>query len=206
MIAHGSWDMEPMPSTDDINPYAPYRDFLLTFARKAMEHGIRHGAPPPMPDNIPDPILLETRATFITIERHGQLRGCIGRVVAEAPLMEDIAEHAVAAAIHDPRFMPLTIEETKDAELSISILTDPEPMTVKNEIELVQRLVPGRDGLILREGRRGATFLPSVWEELPDPYAFVQHLKMKAGWPANYWSDGIKVQRYRSHYLTEQHT
>lgn len=195
-----------MRSTEPIHPYEPYRDFLLALARHAMEYGIRHGSPPPLPAAIPDPLLMEPRATFITIERHGQLRGCIGRIEAEVPLLEDIAEHAVAAAIHDPRFLPMTPEETRDAVLSISILTPPEPMSVKSELDLVQQLEPGRDGLILREGRRAATFLPSVWEELPDPFAFVQHLKMKAGWPANYWSDKIRVQRYRSHYITEKRT
>jgi uncharacterized protein len=141
---------------------------------------------------------MEPRAVFITLEKNGRLRGCIGHLEATQPLVEDIAENAVAAALHDTRFPPVNADELPDIHLSISILTPPEPMTVADEEDLLQQLRPGIDGLILEEGRRRATFLPSVWEELPDPRNFVRHLKMKAGWSADYWSSGICASRYQS--------
>ena len=193
-----------MPSPTEHNPYTPHRTYLLDLARRAMIHGVRHGEPPPVPGDVPDPLLRELRATFITLERKGRLRGCIGRIEAVQPLVADITEHAVAAALHDPRFGPVQSFEIPEIQLSISILTPPEPMTIRNEDDLVRQLVPGEDGLILQEGHRRVTFLPSVWEELPDPQTFVQHLKLKAGWPATYWSSGIQAQRYRSFYLSEK--
>lgn len=169
-----------------------------------MIHGVTCGVPPPVPQPVPSDILREVRATFVTLERKGRLRGCIGRIEAVVPLVEDISEHAVAAAIHDPRFGPVQPNEIPEIVLAISILTPPEPLPIQGEAELLKKLVPGEDGLILQEGRRRATFLPSVWDELPDPALFVQHLKMKAGWSPSYWSDAIRVQRYRCFYLKEE--
>jgi len=97
----------------------------------------------------------------------------------------------------------VTPEEIPHIHLSISILTPAEPMAVQSEIDLLQALKPGRDGLILQEGRRRTTFLPSVWEELPDPADFIRHLKQKAGWPPHYWSRQIKAFRYETIYLSE---
>jgi len=192
-----------MPSPPE-HPYERFAPFLLGLARASLAYGVAHGHPPVIDRDVPDPLLLEPRATFVTLERHGQLRGCIGRIEAVLPLIDDLNEHATAAAIHDPRFGPVQPQEVPEIVLSISILTPPEPMAVRDEADLLRQLVPGTDGLILREGRRAATFLPSVWEELTDPAAFVQHLKRKAGWPATYWSGGIRVERYRCAYLTEK--
>lgn len=192
-----------MPSPPE-HTCSAHASFLLTLARASLAYGVAHGHPPVITRDVPDPSLLAPRATFVTLERHGRLRGCIGRIEAVQPLVDDVNEHATAAAIHDPRFGPVQPHEVPEIVLSISILTPPEPMAVRDETDLLQQLTPGTDGLILREGRRAATFLPSVWEELTDPAAFVQHLKMKAGWPANYWSPGIRVQRYRCEYLSEK--
>ena len=110
--------------------------------------------------------------------------------------MEDVAENAFAAAFRDPRFPPLRPDEYPRLEYHISILNPPEPMTVTSEADLLQQLRPGVDGLVLIEGARRATFLPSVWEQLPDPRQFLAHLKMKAGLPADYWSDSLRFERY----------
>lgn len=195
--------MARMRSPMEHNLYEPFRTYLLDLARNAMIHGVAHGVPPSVPQTVPSDLLREWRATFITLERLGQLRGCIGRLEAVQPLVDDIAEHAVAAAIHDPRFGPVQPKEISEIALAISILTPPEALPVHSEADLLQQLVPGEDGLIIEEGRRRATFLPSVWDELPDPGLFVQHLKMKAGWSPSYWSDAIRVQRYRCFYLKE---
>jgi AmmeMemoRadiSam system protein A len=192
-----------MPSVQPENRYTPYRAWLLGHARQAMEHGVRHGEPPPVSLDGLDALLTELRATFVTLHQRGNLRGCIGRLEAVRPLAIDLAMNAVAAALEDPRFPPVTAAELSTLHLELSILTPPEPMPVTGEADLLKRLQPGVDGLILGEGRRRATFLPSVWEELPDPHAFIAHLKQKAGWPPGYWSDTIQVQRYRTHSFSE---
>lgn len=193
-----------MPSPPKQNPYAPYRAFLLKLARAAMTQAVEFDEPAAIPEQLPDPCLREHRATFVTLERQHHLRGCIGRIEAVQPLVDDIAEQAAAAALHDPRFSPVQPFELPEIVLSISILSPPEDFPVKDEQELLRKLTPGHDGLILQEGRRRVTFLPSVWEELPDPETFVRHLKMKGGWPPTHWSPAMRAQRYTSWYVSEK--
>lgn len=152
---------------------------------------------------IPDELRQE-RATFVTLELNGQLRGCIGMLEACRPLAEDVAENAVAAAFRDPRFPPLSREEFDDLKISISVLSPPEEMTFSDEADLLGQIRPGVDGLILQEGFQKGTFLPSVWEELPETELFFEHLKMKAGLPAGYWSDTLRVFRYTAEYIQEE--
>lgn len=136
------------------------------------------------------------RATFVTLTQHGQLRGCIGTLTARQSLVQNVVEHAYAAAFQDPRFTPLQTNELAHTALEISILTEPEVLSVVGEAELLAVLQPGRDGLILESGRHRATFLPSVWEQLPAPADFVRQLKIKAGLPANQWPKEMRVYRY----------
>ena len=117
------------------------------------------------------------------------------------PLAEDVAENAVSAAFRDPRFPPLSHEEFDDLKISISVLSPPEEMTFSSEADLKEKIRPGIDGLILQEGFQKGTFLPSVWEELPETEMFFEHLKMKAGLPAGYWSDTLRVFRYTAEYI-----
>jgi len=127
-----------------------------------------------LPEN---PRLHQTGACFVTLESSGSLRGCIGSLNARRPLAEDVLHNARAAAFDDPRFPPLHGAELAGVEISISVLTPPEPFPVKNEADLLQSLRPGVDGLLLEDGAYRATFLPSVWEQLPTPAAFLaQHL------------------------------
>jgi hypothetical protein len=142
--------------------------------------------------------LTEHRATFVTLQKHHQLRGCIGMLEAVRPLAEDIAENAFLAAFKDPRFPPLADSEFSELEIHISILTPAEPVSFTSEQDLVSQLQPGIDGLILEEGRRRGTFLPSVWEQLPEPEQFLRHLKQKAGFAPDYWSETIRIYRYRA--------
>jgi len=142
------------------------------------------------------PELKEKRATFVTLTLNGNLRGCIGMLEACRPLVEDVAENAVSAAFHDPRFPPLSREEFDDLKISISVLSPPQEMIFSDEADLLEKIRPGIDGLILQEGFRKGTFLPSVWEELPETERFFEHLKLKAGLPAGYWSDTLCVSRY----------
>lgn len=169
---------------------------LLGAARASIEHGFRTGAPLGVsPARFP-PELRARRATFVTIRREGALLGCIGSLEPRRPLVEDVAANAFAAAFRDPRCPRLTPGDLARLELHISILSRPAPMAFASEEELVRQLRPGVDGLILEDGFSRGTFLPAVWDSLPDPRDFVAHLKLKAGLPPTYWSDTLRVSRY----------
>lgn len=152
-------------------------------------------------ENIPE--FKEERATFVTLTINGALRGCIGMLEACRPLIEDVAENAKSAAFHDPRFPPLSRKEFEKIDIHISVLSPPEEITFSSEADLLECMRPGIDGLILQEGGRRGTFLPCVWEELPGKEEFLMHLKMKAGLPAGYWSDSLRVFRYTAEYFPE---
>jgi len=171
---------------------------LLALAKSSIVHGLQTGKP--LKINLADfpAELLETRATFVTLQKQHQLRGCIGMLQAVRPLAEDIAENAFSAAFKDPRFPPLQADELDGLEIHLSILTPAEPIVFTSEQDLLDKLQPDIDGLILEEGYRRGTFLPAVWESLPEPRQFLRHLKQKAGLPANYWSDTVRVSRYRA--------
>lgn len=143
----------------------------------------------------------EERATFVTLTLDGNLRGCIGRLEACRPLVEDVVENARAAAFGDPRFAPLSKDEFETLEIHISVLSPSEEMVFVSEADLLEQIRPGVDGLILQEGGQRGTFLPSVWEELPDKELFLMHLKMKAGFSNTYWSDALRVSRYTAEYF-----
>ena len=174
------------------------KQYLLQLARNSIRHGLSHGAPLPVDLAKLPPELKVLRATFVTLKEQGELRGCIGMLEAVRPIAEDIAINAYAAAFQDPRFPPLLESELDQLEIHLSILTPAEPVHFQSEQDLLAQLQPGVDGLILAEGVRRGTFLPSVWEQLSTPKQFLEHLKLKTGLPAGYWSDSIKVDRYRT--------
>jgi AmmeMemoRadiSam system protein A len=136
------------------------------------------------------------RASFVTLKIAGELRGCIGAIEARRALVADVMEHAHGAAFGDPRFPPLSRREYGQIALHISILSVPRPLRVESEGALLAQLRIGVDGLVLQEGARRATFLPSVWESVSDPSTFVRLLKRKAGLPADYWSPTLRIARY----------
>ena len=171
---------------------------LLDLARKSIQHGLQTGRPLKVSLADYPAELTEQRATFVTLQKHQQLRGCIGMLEAVRPLVEDIAENAFLAAFRDPRFPPLTDDEFGELEIHLSILTPATPLAFTSEQDLINQLQPGIDGLILQEVHRRGTFLPSVWEQLPEPEQFLRHLKQKAGLPSDYWSETIKMYRYRT--------
>ena len=172
------------------------RQVLLELAVGSIEYGLRHGRPLHIDEaGCPD-WLREQRATFVTLEASGVLRGCIGTLRAHATLCADVTANAWAAASRDPRFSPLTAAELPGLKIHVSILGIPEKMTFTSEQDLATRLRPGIDGLILTEHAASGTFLPAVWESCPKPEVFLRHLKLKAGLDADYWSDSIEVSRY----------
>lgn len=177
---------------------AEERRQLLAVARGSIEHGLQYRAP--LPVNVAEfpAKLCETGACFVTLYKGGQLRGCIGTLQACRHLVEDVAHNAFAAAFSDPRFPPVGTAETVSLDLHISVLTPAVEMHFDSEEDLLRQLIPGVDGLILQEGARRGTFLPSVWEQLPEKREFLQRLKLKAGLPVVYWSETLRVYRYRT--------
>jgi uncharacterized protein len=174
------------------------RKILIGVALGSIHHGLAQGRPLEVrPTDYPEPLQAE-RATFVTLERDGGLRGCIGHLEPLQSLVADVAENAFAAAFRDPRFPPLETPELEGLELHISVLSPATPMTFSSEEDLIRQLRPGVDGLILQDGYRRGTFLPSVWEQLPDPAAFLRHLKLKAGLPQGHWSSRLQVARYET--------
>jgi len=142
--------------------------------------------------------LQQQLACFVTLHLKGELRGCIGALEAYQPLINDVSEHAFAAAFRDPRFPPLQENEFKQIEIEISVLGTPEIISFTSEDDLLQKIRPGIDGLILENGYNRGTFLPSVWEQLPDKNDFLNHLKMKAGLASNWWDNNTKISRYET--------
>lgn len=195
MAAMSSTNQQIEPDLNE--PYSnDEQKILLEIADQSIEHGLDQGNPLPIQTTQYPELLQALRATFVTLKKHGELRGCIGTLNAIRPLVNDIAYNAYAAAFEDPRFPPLLRNEKDLLEISISILSTPEPVMITSEQALIDQLRPGVDGLILEDSYHRGTFLPSVWESLPDPQQFVSHLKLKAGLPADYWSDSIKVKKY----------
>ncbi len=135
-------------------------------------------------------------ACFVTLVRHGKLRGCIGSLLAHRKLLDDVKANAKAAAFLDPRFEPLTATEFKSTLVEISLLSAAEPIAFAGEAEAIAQLRPNVDGIILEVGQHRGTFLPQVWEQIPDPREFLAHLKRKAGLALDFWAEDIRLSRY----------
>jgi len=142
------------------------------------------------------PWMAEPGASFVTLTRQGQLRGCIGTLEANRPLGIDVRENAVAAAFRDPRFMPLSRAEFDDVRVEVSLLSPHEPLAVGSEKDALNVLRPGIDGVVFEYGHYRSTFLPQVWEQLPDPEEFLANLKRKAGLPVDFWAEQVRLSRY----------
>jgi AmmeMemoRadiSam system protein A len=165
---------------------------LLTAARHALDRAFGGQAVA-----LPRHAALDTPgATFVTLTQQGELRGCVGTLEARWPLQRDVEQNAFAAAFQDPRFAPLRAGELPYTRIEVSLLSSPVPLSFADEEDLLQRLRPGVDGVVLEWGGRRATFLPQVWDSLADPREFIAALKDKAGVTADFWHDGIRVSRY----------
>ncbi len=172
------------------------RKVLKEVACRSVLSGLEHHRPLDVDIGEYSDSLRQKRATFVTLNIDGNLRGCIGTLEAYRPLVVDIAHNAYAAAFSDPRFPPLGPAEYEQLDYHISVLSDTSPMQFDSEADLLSQIRPGIDGLVLEDNGYRGTFLPSVWEQLPEREAFLAHLKQKAGLPASYWSDTLKVSRY----------
>jgi hypothetical protein len=173
-------------------PIDPLGFALLTIARNAIE---RHFALEQRTVT-PHPELSHPAATFVTLTQGGQLRGCVGSLEAYRPLASDVAENALSAAFRDTRFPALERDELARTRVEVSLLEASEAINFSDEADAIARLRPGVDGLILTHGSRRATFLPQVWESLPEPRRFMAQLKLKAGLATDFWDGEIKLARY----------
>ena len=181
--------------TDAARPLTTHEgSVLLNIARSAIENelGVRNGMPAH-----DEPVLRQVGASFVTLTESGKLRGCIGTVEAYRRIGEDVAENALAAAFSDPRFAPISADELDDLKIEVSRLSAIEPIeTHGSEAAAIAALRPGVDGLVLRWGRHRATFLPQVWDELPEPEQFLRRLKRKAHLDESFWDPSIELGRY----------
>lgn len=168
---------------------------LLRLAREAIETAVRGLALPPVEKESLTPALQEDGASFVTLTIHGELRGCIGALEAYQSLSEDVREHAIAAALKDPRFPPVSEKELSRIHIEVSRLTSPKELEYANADDLLKKLRPHVDGVLLRHGHRRATFLPQVWEKIPDPVEFLEQLCYKMGERGNLWREA-KLQVY----------
>ena len=169
---------------------------LLTLARNAI--AARCGqTQAPVAVDLPE--LAKMGATFVTLTQQGQLRGCIGSLEAWRPLVQDVQENARSAAFRDPRFEPLCADELPHTRVEVSLLTPPEPMQFSSEANALAQLRPNVDGVIFTASGRRSTFLPQVWEQLPEPREFMARLKQKAGLAAGYWGPDVRLERYTVH-------
>lgn len=166
---------------------------LVSLAAATIEARLRGRA---VPDEVPArPALVEQRACFVTLEVAGGLRGCIGSIDAVRPLYLDVIRNA-QRAMRDPRLPPLTASEWPRLDIKVAVLSPPEAVSAETREELLVALRPGVDGLLLTDGGCRATFLPAVWDKLPDPARFVEALLAKGGWPVGQWPAGLRAARY----------
>lgn len=171
------------------------KKMLLHIAREAIMSRVQNRALPPLEQESLTPALKENGASFVTLTVHNNLRGCIGALEAYQSLADDVREHAVAAAFEDPRFPPVSEAELERIHIEVSRLTEPEELRYADSDDLLAKLRPYVDGVILKHGFRRATFLPQVWEKIPEPQEFLRQLCYKMGERPNLWRD-TKLQVY----------
>jgi AmmeMemoRadiSam system protein A len=180
------------------------KSFLLSLARKAIALCLESGRKLELKEKEIPAHAKEKGACFVTLKINGQLRGCIGSLEAWRPLSSDVVENALSAAFADPRFYPLEKSEFQKIKVSISVLSEPEALPVKDFRDLLKNLIPGKHGLVIRKGSKGATFLPVVWEELPEKEAFLSNLCAKAGLKPEEWKEeGMKFFTYEAQEFSE---
>lgn len=176
---------------------------LLRLARGSIEYGLIRGEPLPVDGARLHRAMMEPGATFTTVRFEAELRGCCGTLEAVRPLAEDAARSSFRAAFRDSRFEPVREHELDAIRLEISVLSPLESLTVAGEADLLERLTPGRDGIVIIADGIRATLLPKVWDMFPEPRQFINALKTKCGLPIDYWSEQLEFQRYRTTTFTE---
>ena len=180
---------------------------LLKLARQTIAHGLNLDSNESDDQKIDfsDKVFTEHRGTFVTLTMDNQLRGCIGNLSSDKSIIEGVKDNAINAAFHDPRFPPLSKSELNNITIEISLLSEPEKLNYEDEIDLLEKLRPGIDGVIIRKGQYSSTFLPQVWDQLPDKQSFLNHLCQKAGLSPDEWRrPGLEVMVYQVQYFEEE--
>lgn len=165
---------------------------LLAIARAGISSAL--GRPRQADESAP--WLQEPGATFVTLTKQGELRGCIGSLEAHRSLLDDVKANALAAAFRDTRFAPLREDELDQVRIEVSLLSPLSPIAFNSEQDALRQLRPKVDGIVFEYGAYRSTFLPQVWEQLPEPAEFMAHLKYKAGLSPGFWAEGVKLSRY----------
>lgn len=203
VVGYGSWMLYEGEKSEFIKRY--FSDITLEICKKSILSGLNKKELMTAKDfdNLPQ-VFMEFGACFVTLEKAGELRGCIGSIIAHQPLIDDLIKNAHNSAFSDPRFEPLTLEEFEDLTISISLLTTPSKMDFKDEEDLLKQIVPIVDGIIIKDGQHQAVYLPSVWEQLQDKVLFLDSLKIKAGMPPKHFSKTFEAYRFRTEYITNK--
>ena len=183
---------------------------LVKLARKTIREELSGKSPDTESDSLSSALKDEKFqaqcGTFVTLKIEGQLRGCIGNLMSTESVLDDVKRNAINAAFHDPRFSSLSAAELDRAHIEVSILTEPMPLEYQDPQDLIQKLRVNVDGVIIRKGHANATFLPQVWEQLPQPENFLNHLCLKAGLPSDAWKHSkLEVLTYQVQYFQEPH-
>ena len=195
VVGYGAWALYEGNLNSFIKKY--YSNFILSLCKLSIKSAYE-----PIKEKIEVPLIMKQKgASFVTLEKNGQLRGCIGSIGAYRPLIEDIISNAQNAAFKDPRFYPVQKEEIEELQIAVSLLSNPVPIDFKDEEDLLNQLIKDVDGLIIKDKEKSAVYLPSVWEQLQDKKDFLNNLKIKAGFTPDYFSDTFEAYRFRVEYI-----
>ncbi len=197
VVGYGCWFLYEGDKNEFIKKY--YSDFVINLVKIVLKTSFSKEK---ITINYPQ-VLDEMGACFVTLEKFGNLRGCIGSIIAHQPLIMDLVQHSKDAAFNDYRFNPVVEAELKDLTVSISILTEPKKIDFSGEKDLLGKMVPNVDGIIIKDGKYQAVYLPVVWEQLPDKSEFLNSLKVKAGLRPDYFSDTLEAYRFETIYIKE---
>ena len=198
VVGYGSWLLYEGTKNNFIKKY--FSEFALNVCRDSIIAKL--GNTDLKIDKIPA-VFLEAGASFVTLEKNNDLRGCIGSIIAHRLLVDDLAQNARNSAFSDPRFRPVEKDELEEISINISLLSAPEKMTFTDEQDLLSQIRPEIDGIIINDGGRQAVYLPSVWEQLPEKEIFLNSLKLKAGMSESHFSDTFEAFRFTTEYIKE---
>ncbi len=197
VVGYGVWGLYEGEKNNYLKEY--YSDFIIKLARISIKQAFVNQNVEIKYDRVFD----EKGASFVTLEKNGNLRGCIGSIIQYRPLIKDLIMNAKSSAFNDPRFTPVIENEIEDIKINVSLLSSPSLIEFKNEKELLDKINKDIDGIIIQDGNYRAVYLPSVWEQIKDKKDFLNSLKQKAGLPYNYFSDTFKAYRFHTTYIKE---
>ncbi len=199
VVGYGSWLLYEGAKSSFIKKY--FSNFVVETCKKSILSGLHQKIP--QCENTPA-VFNQSGACFVTLEKNGDLRGCIGSILAHRPLIEDLVKNAQNSAFSDPRFQPLKKDEFEDLSIDVSLLSEPEKMNFDNEADLLAQIKPFVDGLIIKDRNHQSVYLPSVWEQLPDKVTFLNSLKIKAGLTPKYFSSTFEAYRFTTEYIKSE--